>query len=151
MTLTTIKKEVLVKASQQTAFNVFTQKMDAWWPRTHHVGSTPMVESVLEQKPGGRWYSRHEDGSEVNVGYILTWNPFGQVVLIWQIDGNFKCYPELVTEVEVNFIPDGHGTTRVTLEHRDLQKMAGGAKNVEAMDDGWGMIMELYKGVADAS
>ena len=151
MTLTTIKKEVLVKASQQTAFNVFTQKMDAWWPRTHHVGSTPMVESVLEQKPGGRWYSRHEDGSEVNVGYILTWDPFGQVVLIWQIDGNFKCDPELVTEVEVNFIPDGPGTTRVTLEHRDLQKLAGGAKNVEAMDGGWGMIMELFKVVADAS
>ena len=151
MTLTTIKKEVLVKASQQTAFNVFTQKMDAWWPRTHHVGSTPMVESVLEQKPGGRWYSRHEDGSEVNVGYISTWDPFGQVVLIWQIDGNFKCDPELVTEVEVNFIPEGPASTRVTLEHRDLQKLAGGAKNVEAMDDGWGMIMELYKGVADES
>jgi len=81
----------------------------------------------------------------------INLEPFWQVVLIWQIDGNFKCYPELVTEVEVNFIPDGHGTTRVTLEHRDLQKMAGGAKNVEAMDDGWGMIMELYKGVADAS
>jgi hypothetical protein len=43
MSLTTIKKEVFINASQQTAFNVFTQKMDAWWPRTHHVGGAPMV------------------------------------------------------------------------------------------------------------
>ena len=151
MSLTTIKKEVLVNASQQTAFTVFTQKMDAWWPKTHHVGATPMVASVLEQKAGGRWYSRHEDGSEVNIGYVATWDPFGQLVLVWQIDGNFKCDPELVTEVEVNFIPEGIASTRVTLEHRDLQKLAGGAKVVEDMDGGWGLIMQLYKGVTDSA
>jgi len=147
--LTTIKKEVVVQASQDTAFKVFTEKMDAWWPKTHHVGKCPMVESVLEQKPGGRWYSRHEDGSEVNVGHILTWDPFRQVILAWQIDGNFQYVPELITEVAVDFIPDGPKTTRVILEHRDLQKLMGGAKVVESMDEGWGMIMNLYKKVTD--
>lgn len=150
MDLTTIKKEVLVEASQETAFNVFTQKMDAWWPKTHHVGKTPMVESVLEQKDGGRWFSRHEDGSEVNVGYILSWDPYAQVILAWQIDGNFKYDPKLVTEVEVNFIPEGK-RTRVMFEHRDLQKLAGGTKVIADMDNGWGMILNLYKEVTDAA
>jgi hypothetical protein len=54
-----VYKEVQVNASQETAFEVFTQKMDLWWPKTHHVGSCPMVESVLEGKKGGRWYSKH--------------------------------------------------------------------------------------------
>ncbi|MFD2872038.1 SRPBCC family protein [Mucilaginibacter ximonensis] len=147
--LTTIKKEVLVNASQETAFKVFTGRMDAWWPKTHHVGKCPMVESVLEQKQSGRWFSRHEDGSEVEIGHILKWEPYGQVILAWQIDGNFQYDPALITEVEVNFIAEGPKTTRVVMEHRDLQKLGGGAKVVGDMDNGWGMILNLYKVVAD--
>lgn len=149
MSLTKINKELQVEASQETAFNVFTRNMDAWWPKTHHVGSCPMVEQVLETHKGGRWYSKHEDGSEVNVGYVAEYDPYGKLVLIWQIDGNFKCDPDLVTEVEVNFIPEGPKTTRVLFEHRDLQKLMGGAKVIEDMDKGWGQIMQLYKGIAD--
>src|SRR5665213_2639776 len=107
MTIQSIKKELLVEASQETCFKVFTEKMDLWWPRTHHVGSCRMVKPVLDPGINGRWYSRHEDGSEVNVGYVLEWDPYTQVVLAWQIDGNFKCDPTLLTEVEVKFIPEG--------------------------------------------
>jgi hypothetical protein len=27
-----------VKASVEHAFRVFTEDMDSWWPRTHHIG-----------------------------------------------------------------------------------------------------------------
>jgi uncharacterized protein YndB with AHSA1/START domain len=150
MNLTTIKKEVLVDASQEIAFNVFTQKIDDWWPRTYHVGKCAMVEMLIEQKPGGRWFSRHEDGSESNTGYVMVWDPYQQLILAWQIDGNYQHDPNLVTELEVNFIPEGPKRTRVTLEHRDLQKLTGGKKDIEGMDGGWGMIMEQYKAVVDA-
>ncbi|AYL96483.1 SRPBCC family protein [Mucilaginibacter celer] len=147
--LTTIKKEVLVNASQETAFNAFTGKIDLWWPRTHHVGKCPMIELVLEQKQNGRWFSKHEDGSEVNVGYLLAWDPYQALVLAWQIDGNFQYVPELITEVKVNFIAESPTLTRVILEHHDLQKLMGGSKVIESMDQGWGMIINLYKQVAD--
>ena len=49
-----IKKELIVTAPQDTCFKVFTQKMDAWWPKTHHVGKCPMVEMILEPGEGGR-------------------------------------------------------------------------------------------------
>lgn len=150
-TLNTINKEVLVQASQETAFDVFTKKIDQWWPKTHHVGKCPMVESVLERKPGGRWYSRHEDGSEVTIGKVLTWDPYGLLILAWQIDGNFQYDPQLETEVVVSFIAEDNRTTRVTMEHRDIQKLMGGAKVIENMDEGWGMIMGLYREVANAS
>lgn len=146
-----IKKELVVEASQQTAFDVFTKNIDQWWPKTHHIGSTPLKESVLETKPGGRWYSIHEDGSEVNVGKILTWDPYGRLVLAWQVTGDFKYDPELICEVEVNFIAEGPKTTRVKLEHRDLEKLIGGAKVIADMDNGWGYIMNLYKEVTDAA
>ncbi|KAI9436386.1 hypothetical protein F5148DRAFT_1294622 [Russula earlei] len=147
--LTTIRKDVVVQASQEIAFTIFTQQMDLWWPKSHHIGKCPMVESVLEQKQGGRWFSRHEDGSEADVGKVLTWNPYSKVILAWQINGDFQYVPELVTEVEVNFIIEGPTTTRVQLEHRDLQKLMGGSKVIESMDEGWGMILNLYKEVAD--
>ncbi|HET6255422.1 MAG TPA: SRPBCC family protein [Puia sp.] len=151
MSLTIIEKEVLVKASQETAFKVFTEKMDSWWPKTHHVGKTPMLESILEPKKNGRWYGRHEDGSESNVGYVLEWEPYGRLVLAWQVDGNFHYDPDLITEVEVQFIPEGRGSTRVKLGHKDLQKLMGGSKVIADMDGGWGMIMNLYKNVTDAA
>ena len=106
---------------------------------------------VLEQKAGGRWFSRHEDGSSVNVGYVLEWHPFDRLVLAWQVDGNFQYDPNLICEVEVNFLVQSPGRTKVIVEHRDLDKLAGGAKVIEDMDGGWGFIMSQYKDVADAS
>jgi len=144
-----IRKEVLVEASQETAFQVFTERMDLWWPKSHHVGKTPVVESVLEPGSKGRWFTRHEDGSEVNVGYVLVWEPFGRLVLVWQIDGNFHCNPRIHSEVEVIFSSEGPQMTRVKLEHRDLEQLMGGAKVIEDMDLGWGYILDLYVGVTN--
>jgi uncharacterized protein YndB with AHSA1/START domain len=147
--LTSIKKEFTIEASQETAFKVFTEKMDLWWPRQHHIGGTAMTEMVVEPYVNGRWYSKHTDGSEANVGHVLTYQPYGLFVLAWQINGDFKCDPNLITEVVVEFIPEGPKTTRVKFEHRDLQKLAGGTKVIESMDEGWGMIMEQYKNIAE--
>lgn len=139
-----IKKELIVETSQAKAFTVFTEKMDLWWPRTHHIGKSPMIELVLEPALNGRWYSRHEDGSEANVGYILKWQPYALIVLAWQINGDFQFDPDLITEVEIHFIPEGPQKTRVKFEHRNLDKLGGG-KAIESMDEGWGQILDLYK------
>ncbi|MHA4808458.1 SRPBCC family protein [Flavitalea flava] len=133
-----------MESSQETAFNVFTRKMGLWWPKSHHTGSCPMIELVLEPGLNGRWYSRHEDGSEVNVGHVLIWAPHGKLVLNWQINGDFKYDPELTTEVEIQFIAKGPKKTLVTLEHRDLERLSGD-KTIAMMDEGWGMIINLYK------
>lgn len=143
-----IKKQITVRASQQTAFQVFTGQMDTWWPRTHHTGSTPMTELLLEPGDGGRWYSKHEDGSEEEVGKVIRWDPFSNLLLNWQIDGNFKYNPLLTTEVELQFIPIDATTTKVIMEHRHLDRLVG-EKVIDSMDTGWGMIMELYKQIAD--
>ncbi len=142
--LTTIKKELTVEASQETAFKVFTQQMDLWWPRTHHVGDCPMRNVVLEPRKGGRWYSNHENDSEFTLGYVQTYDPFDLFVLIWQINGNQQYDPELVTEVEVQFIAEGPKTTRVKLEHKNLHRLDD-SKAIESMDEGWEYVMAVYK------
>lgn len=134
-----------MEVSQETAFKVFTEKMDLWWPRTHHIGKSPMTELVLEPKARGRWYSRHEDGSEQDNGYVLTWDPYKLLVLAWQINGNFQFDPSLITEVEVHFIAEAPETTRVKFEHKNMERLGGG--KAESMDEGWGKILQLYKNI----
>ena len=140
-----IKKEVVVEASQETSFKVFVEKIDQWWPKELHVGKAPLRESILEAAPAGRWYSTHEDGSEVTIGYIIDWNPFDRLLLAWQIDGNFTYDPNLVSEIEVTFIVEGPTRTHVHMEHRDLEKLQGGAKVIENMDQGWAYILSRYQ------
>jgi len=149
ITIQSIKKELLVEAGQETTFKVFTQKMDLWWPRTHHVGACPMTEMVLESGENGRWYTKHEDGSEVNIGFVLKWDPYAGLTLAWQINGNFQYDPGLISEVELQFVPNGPDKTTVRFEHRDLELLGGGKKVIEDMDGGWQMILELYKNIAE--
>ncbi|HEY4289505.1 MAG TPA: SRPBCC family protein [Puia sp.] len=143
-TIGSIRKELIVETAQADAFKVFTENMDSWWPRTHHIGKSPMTELLLEPAPNGRWFSRHEDGSEVDIGYVLVWQPHDVLVLAWQINGKFEYDPELVTEVEIQFIASGPRTTLVKLEHKNLGRLGAG-KTVESMDEGWGMILQLYR------
>ena len=140
-----IKNELMIEASQETAFEVFTQEMDTWWPRSHHVGKTPMVRLVLEPREGGRWYSTHQDGEVCQIGHVQNYEPNSRVVLVWQLNGDFQHDPALHTEVELNFIPGTAGTTRVTFEHRNVEALG---KGLEGMDRGWGMILGLYSKLA---
>ena len=48
-----VRKSVRVKAGVERAFRVFTEGMDSWWPRTHHIGSSPMKRVVVGGRAGG--------------------------------------------------------------------------------------------------
>jgi uncharacterized protein YndB with AHSA1/START domain len=136
-----IKKELLVNTSQETAFRVFSKQMDAWWPRSHHVGKTPMVTMVLEPKAKGRWYSTHQGGEVCECGRVEAFEPNARLLLIWQLNGDFQFDPNLRTEVEVRFVAKGPAQTQVLFEHRDLEKLG---KAVDGMDHGWAMILDLF-------
>jgi hypothetical protein len=55
-----VRKSIIVKASQARAFDVFTRGLDRWWPKTHGIGNTPLVQSIIEPFTGGLWYSKHD-------------------------------------------------------------------------------------------
>src|SRR6202011_547766 len=50
-----VRKQVLVKASQVRAFDLFTKGMSRWWPPTHSILKSPLKEYVVEpmQADGG--------------------------------------------------------------------------------------------------
>jgi uncharacterized protein YndB with AHSA1/START domain len=143
-----VRKSVIVKATPEHAFEVFTARIDCWWPKTHGIGATPIQESIIEPFVGGRWYTRCEDGSDVVVGHVRVWQPGVQLVMTWEVNAVWKPDARVAyaSEVDVRFSPDGAGGTRVELEHRNFERMGGaeGEAMRNAVDNGWPGLLNLY-------
>jgi uncharacterized protein YndB with AHSA1/START domain len=149
-----VRKSITVKADAARAFEVFTGRIGSWWPRTHCIGSSPQKDVVLEPKAGGRWFEIGEDGSQCSWGKVLAWEPPARVLLAWQIGADWKYDPDFITEVEVTFTPLDGGTTRVDLEHRNLERFGDKVEDVRSKIDspnGWSTILKIYAEVADAA
>ncbi len=147
-----VRRSVTVRADPARAFQAFVGNIGRWWPRCPASGGKPLVDAVLEPKIGGRWYEVGEDGSACEWGKVLAYEPPGRLVLAWQIDADWRYDPDLITEVEVLFVPDGEGT-RVELEHRNIERFGARAAAVAEMlgsDDGWTLILGLYSESAAA-
>jgi len=146
-TATAVRHSITVDASQERAFTTFTQGMSSWWPRTHKIGPSELAEAVIEGREGGRWYERDVDGSECDWGKVLVWEPPARVVLAWQLSGEWAYDADLITELEVSFVPEGPDRTRVELEHRGLDAYGERAAEMRDTFDGpnaWRGILEEF-------
>jgi uncharacterized protein YndB with AHSA1/START domain len=148
-----VRRSIEVKAPQAKAFDVFARKTSAWWPKTHHIGKTPLVEAIIEPRENGRWYERDEDGSECQWGYVIAWEPPKRLVLAWQLNPAFEFDPDLVTEVDVSFVALAADRTRVDLEHRLLERFGDAAEKARGRIDsegGWMAILRSFGAAAEA-
>jgi len=146
-----VRKTLLVNASQAHAFDVFTNRLDSWWPKNHGIGATPVTQSFIEPRRGGRWYTTHEDGSEIVVGRMLVWEPPHRIVFSWEVSAEWKPDPTVASEVELEFVSEGPSTTRIQLEHRNFEALGheGGERMRGSVDGGWPGLLELFKKSAE--
>jgi uncharacterized protein YndB with AHSA1/START domain len=155
-TLAPVCKTITVKASAERAFRVFTEQIDTWWPRSHHIGKSPMTKTLIEGHVGGRCYSEQADQTECDWGEVLAWDPPKRFVMAWKITPQWGYEPDLAksSEVEVRFTPDGAGGTRVDLEHRYFERMGPGGDSMRTMVDGkmgWGELLVMFSERAEAA
>ncbi len=148
-TIAPVRKSVTVRASQADAFRIFTTEIDSWWPRTHHIGTSPMKRVIVEPKAGGRCYSEQVDNTECDWGSVLAWDPPRRFIMAWQITAQWQFQPDLAksSEVEVIFTELGDGRTRVDLEHRHFERHGEGGPAMRLGVDspnGWGDLLVLY-------
>ena len=147
-----VRKSIFVNAPQARAFEVFTGGIGRWWPKSHKIGQSDLERPVIEPFAGGRWYELDVDGSECEIGKVAAWEPPSRLLLIWQLTPEFTFDPDLVTEVEVTFAPEGEGT-RVDLEHRHIERMG---EKADAMREsvsgpgGWPALLQLYADEANS-
>ena len=149
-----VRKSVRVKAGAARAFRVFTEEMDSWWPRTHHIGNSPMKRVVVEGREGGFIYTEQEDGTQCGWGSVLSWEPPHRFVMAWHVRPDWQYEPDAAkcSEIEVRFSPADDGTTLVELEHRGFERHGG---NYAAMRDqvnqegGWGALLGMFAKTAE--
>jgi uncharacterized protein YndB with AHSA1/START domain len=151
----TIRKSITVNAPRDRAFVVFTEQMGSWWPlATKSIGSAEAQTAVVEPEAGGRWFERDVDGSECDWGRVIAYEPPARLVLNWQIGADWRHDPAINTEVEVRFVAEAEGLTRVELEHRGLLEAYGDSAeqlySIFDSPDGWTDILDRYGKAAGA-
>ena len=136
-----IAKSVIVDADPETAFRIWVEDIDAWWPKSHTRSKDPATRIVIETRPGGRFFEQAPDGNQMEFGSILTYDPPDRLVYHWFL-GTDAHHP---TVVEITFVsvPDG---TRVDVEHR------AGQASTEAWErrkggyaGAWSDVLPCYK------
>lgn len=149
-----VRKSVTVRAGADRAFRVFTEGVDSWWPRGHHIGKSPMTKTIIEGRAGGRCYSEQADGTECDWGSVLVWEPPKRFVMAWQVSPSWQYEPDLgkSSEVEVRFTAEPDGSTRVDLEHRHLERHGVGVEGMRTAIDsprGWTGLLQLFHDAAE--
>lgn len=148
-----VQRSIVVKGTPAEAFEVFTQRFDAIKPREHNLLDSPIVETVLEARVGGRIVDRGEDGSECAWARILAYDPPSRLVFSWSIGPTWQLEadPGNASEVEVRFLADGPDRTRVELEHRHLDRHGAGWESLRdgvADTQGWPLYLERFAALA---
>jgi uncharacterized protein YndB with AHSA1/START domain len=120
----------------------------------YKIGTANAVDAIIEPRVGGRWYERGEDGSTCDWGSVLAWEPITRLVLYYDIDANFQYDPQLKTEIEVRFVAEDDGSTRVELEHRRLDRY--GDRRAEMRDifdkkGDWGLLLASFAQLAESA
>ena len=146
---TVVLRTVTVQASKATAFATFTERFGDFKPREHSLLGAPIVETVFEPHVGGHIVDRAEDGSECRWARILAYEPPDRVVFSWDIGPTWQVEtdPDRTSEVDVRFVEEAPGRTRVELEHRHLDRHGPGWEGVRdgvADDGGWPLYLDRY-------
>ncbi len=149
-----VRRSITVKATQKRAFDIFTAEFDSWWPRSHHIGKSPMKRAVIEGRVGGRCYSEQVDGTDCPWGEITAWEPPKRFVMAWKINANWQYEPDAAksSEVEVRFISEPDDSTRVELEHRNFERMGAEWEKMRdgvSAEGGWGSLLSSFAEQAD--
>jgi uncharacterized protein YndB with AHSA1/START domain len=148
-TSTSVRTSVVVEVPPDRAFAVFTEDMGSWWSPDHHILQAPLASMVVEPRVGGSIYDVGTDGSECRWGTVLAYEPPDRFVFGWNITPQWQVEsdPARASEVEVRFVPEEGGRTRVELEHRHLDRHGEGWEDMReavASPGGWGSGLRRF-------
>jgi uncharacterized protein YndB with AHSA1/START domain len=143
---TSVRAQIVVEVPIEHAFAVFT-KDASWKPSEHNLLPVKIAESIFEAHEGGYVYDRGVDDSECRWARVLAYEPPNRVVLGWLITPQWRPESEATTtsEVEVRFIAEEEGRTRVEIEHRHLDRHGEGweaLRDSVGAPDGWPLYLQ---------
>ncbi|WP_119167875.1 SRPBCC domain-containing protein [Algihabitans albus] len=146
---------VSVNLPTDTAFALFTDGIDRWWPKQNSFSRGTAREIGLTAEGG--WFEISEEGETVGWGDVLAWQPPQRLLLAWQISPDTQPWspepdPAKASEVEVRFLPIEPGRTQVKVLHDAFARHGdGGAGMAAGMASpmGWPALLEAYRVAAE--
>lgn len=101
-----IRQATLVRRDVAHTFDSFVTTIAQWWPlRPLSAGKDRVVDVVFERELGGRLFEVWDDGTTVDWGELLVWEPPRRFVLTWRMT-------PVPTEIELRFKALGSALTR---------------------------------------
>jgi uncharacterized protein YndB with AHSA1/START domain len=145
-----VRREIVVDASPEVAFDAFTRRFGDFKPPEHNMLATPIARTEFEPRVGGHIVDVGVDGSECRWARILAYEPPNRVVFSWDISPQWSIEtdPASTSEVEVRFVSHGDRQTRLELEHRNLDRHGPGWESLAdgvADDQGWPLYLDRYR------
>ena len=148
--LPAVEHGIDLRCSADHAFTVFTERIATWWPlHLHSIGAglegRTAVDCVIEPGPGGRVYEVLENGTQLDWGRVVAWQPGRLLELDWNPSLTTRPY----TTVTVRFTPAGDDACRVDVTHRGWELLEQPAEARASYDEGWPVTLELVRTAAE--
>lgn len=148
--LSSVKANIFIEAPREKVFETFTNGIDRWWPKEHHILKAELASMTFEPRVGGNIIDRGTDGSECRWARVLAYDPPERVVFSWDItlDWRIETDPARTSEVEVKFISHGNDRTEVSLTHRNIDRHGSGWEGMlkaVGSENGWNRGLQGLK------
>jgi uncharacterized protein YndB with AHSA1/START domain len=136
-----VHKTILVRCDVETAFRVWTEQIDLWWPKSHSRSRDPNTTVMLEARIGGRLYERTSQGVEHDWGEVIAWEPPHHFAFHWYLGSG----PSQPTHVDVRFISQESENTRIEISHRGPELIGElWSRNRSIYDASWETVLTAY-------
>jgi uncharacterized protein YndB with AHSA1/START domain len=130
-----LTRTISLNCGIEHAFEVFTDKVDLWWPRGHRKhrdGTLRLAGDVL--------IDRGPDGTEWTMAAIAEIDPPSLLRLDW-----YPGSPGAPTAVEVRFSGDGDRTEIIVTHRPLLETKSIWPQRVELFERGWSTVLPALK------
>lgn len=128
-----------------TTFELFTQRLDEWWPLDiHSLSGGSVAEVRFDGYVGGRLVEVSSDGTHCSWADVLAWNPPHRFVLSWHPDRE----PTAASRMELRFDETDTGT-QVNIHHSGWEEFGDDAERLRGeYDRGWEVVLAAFTAAA---
>lgn len=135
-----LRREILVEAGPDAAFEIFTARLGRWWPLA--AGFGVYLDGTVAFA-GGRIIERSADGRQAVWGTVTRWDPPEAVAFTWHPGRDAG----QASQVEVTFTAAG-AQTLVSLTHSGWEIFDDPAAARAEYDQGWAPVLGQYAELA---
>ncbi|MDX1622188.1 MAG: SRPBCC domain-containing protein [Nitriliruptorales bacterium] len=141
-----VVKRRVVSIDTATAFELFTRRLEEWWPLdTHSVSGHDLAGVRFEERVGGRVLEVTPDGARYSWADVVAWDPPYRFALSWHPTPE----PVAASRIEVTFSEAESGTI-VNIHHSGWKEFNRNASRLRnEYDRGWEVVLAAFTAAAD--